>query len=93
MSDEGRHWNYGGLGESSLVKGGSTRKPRKVSSNQNLLGENHRLISDDEDNTDLPRYRSSQSKSYFHIDAGTDVEMDYAASGSLDFLSFDTCSD
>ena len=95
MSEGGKHWNYGGLEEPPsrppLVPGGSIRKPRKVSSNHNLLEENHRLISDDEDHTELTHYRNSQTKGFFQTDTGTDAEMDYAASGSLDFLSLPGC--
>ena len=94
MSDGGRHWNYGGLEEpssrppSGMLDRGSARKPRKVPSKNDMLEENHRLISDDEDHTELTNYRNSQSVAYYQGDTGTDVEMEYAASGSLDGMTF-----
>ena len=91
MSEGGRHWNYGGVeGPStrSLIQDReSARKPRRVLSKNDFSEENRQLISDDEIHTDLTHYRNSQSASYYHGDTGTDVEMEYMASGSVDGIS------
>ena len=90
MESGGRSRNYGGVDapqtRPSTVSGQSTgtRRSRRGTSNTNndFREESHRLISDDEGHTELSEFLIPQAGAYFH-DAGTDVELDYAASGII----------